>query len=334
MEIIIHQWSELNLHEVARLTHAAKEGGRQAADGPVPGIERRLQNLLVDLPRVAVLARSGQRLAGWAMLVVQNPTLVEVNPWWLGGHPLVAPAYDSQKVGALLLRAAVEWAGSEGFEVVELCTATVLTKGSQFRQPVDDWYASLGFRVREESVGFFCRLSSRDSPAPGVPGGTEIRPVTGVDQEELYRCYHETMSAGQSRFFFDQSETERRAYFDTFGVTYGRHEGTSLVLLRDGRIAAYSFTIPFGEHLHLDWIGVHPDVRRRGLGRFFVSLLMERAAAAGFKMMGLSCDTENSRAIALYRSLGWQPDDAVVKYAAKLQGLDSQQTAKPEGERS
>ena len=74
----------------------------------------------------------------------------------------------------------------------------------------------------------------------------------------------------------------------------------------------------FGEHLHLDWIGIHPDVRRRGVGRFLMLLLMERAVREGFQTMGLSCDAENTRAIALYRSLGWQQEDAELKYATKL----------------
>ena len=80
----------------------------------------------------------------------------------------------------------------------------------------------------------------------------------------------------------------------------------------------FSYTIPCGEHLHLDWIGIHPDVRRRGLGRFLMLLLMERAANEGFQTMGLSCDAGNTRAIALYRSVGCQQADAEIKYAVKL----------------
>ena len=47
-------------------------------------------------------------------------------------------------------------------------------------------------------------------------------------------------------------------------------------------------------------------------------LLMERAVREGFQTMGLSCDAGNTRAIALYRSLGWQQEDAELKYAARL----------------
>lgn len=319
MQISIRQWHELDLREIAHLTYAAKEAnGQTSEEEAVERIVRWLCEQFAELPRLAVLARSGERLVGWVMLVVQNPTKVEINPWYLGGHPLVAPDQDHQEVGSLLLQEAIEWARSEGFEVIELCVARDLTAPPQIYESFSDWYASFGFRIREESVGFFRRLSSLDLPVLATPEGIEVWSVTEVEQDELYRCYHDTMTAGQSRFFFDQSEAERRAYFDTFGKTYGRHEQTSLALLHNERIVGFSYTIPFGAHLHLDWIGIHPDVRRKGLGRFLMLLLMERATSEGFQTMGLSCDAGNTRAIALYHSLGWQEEDAELKYAVKL----------------
>jgi ribosomal protein S18 acetylase RimI-like enzyme len=178
----------------------------------------------------------------------------------------------------------------------------------------------LGFGVREESVGFFCRLSALDLPALTIPEGVEVWPVSDVDREKLYRCYHVSLTTSQSGFFLDQGERERRAYFDSLGKTYDLHPETSLALIQDGRIVGFSYTAPFGDqHLFLDWIGIPPDVRRQGLGRFLLQTMMERAAQAGFQTMGLGCDVQNAQAIALYRSLGWQPaGDADIKYAAKL----------------
>ena len=320
MQISIRQWHELDLREIARLTYAAKEAHEQTSEQEtIERIVKWLHEQFAELPRLAVLARSGEQLVGWVMLVVQNPTKVEINPWYLGGHPLVAPDQDHQEVGSLLLREAIAWARDEGFEVIELCVARDLAADPQVYESFSDWYASFGFAVREESVGFFRRLSPLDLPDLVAPAGIQVRPVTDVDQDELYRCYHDTLSAVQSRFYFDQSETERRAYFDTFGQTYGRHVKTSLALIQDEQIVGFSYTIPFGgEYLHLDWMGIHPDARRRGLGRFLLRLIMGRAAGEGFQTMGLSCDAANTRAIALYRSLGWQQEDAELKYAVKL----------------
>lgn len=158
-----------------------------------------------------------------------------------------------------------------------------------------------------------------DLPALATPESVAVRPVTDVDQDELFRCYHTALTASQSGYFLDQGERERRAYFDTLGKTYALHQETSLALLQAGRIVGFAYTFPFGDqHLFLDWVGIHPDVRRQGLGRFPMQTIMERAARAGFQTMGLGCDARNAQAIALYRSLGWQPaGDAEIKYAAK-----------------
>jgi ribosomal protein S18 acetylase RimI-like enzyme/predicted N-acetyltransferase YhbS len=321
MQISLHPWHELDLHEIAQLTQAAKGATRHGGDEvPLEQTLTWLREQFAALPRFAALARSGDKLAGWVMLVVQSATTVEVNPWALGGHPLVAPGHDRRAVGSQLLQRAIDWARSEGFEVVELSIERDAAADPQGKEAFSAWVGSLGFGVREESVGFLCQLSALSLPTPVHPEGIEVRGVTDVDPADLYGCYYAALAAGQSRRFFDQSETERRAYFDTLGKTYGLHEATSLALLDARQIVGFSYTIPFGgDYLHLDWFGIHPDVRRRGRGRFLLRLVMERAAQAGFQAMGLSCDVGNAPAIALYRSLGWElQDDAEIRYAAKL----------------
>lgn len=322
MQLSIHQWDELDLQEIAQLTYKIKEADKQASeDESVKRINSWLCEQFSELPRFAILARSGKQLAGWIMLVVHDATRVEVNPWYLGGHPLVAPDQDHQQVGASLLQEAIKWARNKGFEVVELSIDWDLSADPQIYGSFKGWYASLGFVVREESLGFFRQLSSY---VPSdlfmlTPEGIEVLQVIDIDRDQLYRCYHDALMAGQSRLFLDQSEKERRAYFDTFGKTYALHEKISLALIHDGQIVGFSYTIPFGEqYLHLDWFGIHPTFRRRGLGRYLLQLIMARAAREGFQTVGLSCDAENSNAIALYHSLGWQQEDAGLKFVVKL----------------
>jgi ribosomal protein S18 acetylase RimI-like enzyme len=319
MQITTHEWKELDLHEVARLTCAAQGKGEQPSAEAAESMARRLDEHMAALPRYGVLAREGEELLGWLMLVAQNPAKVEVNSWFLGGHPLVAPGQDQRAVGAPLLKQAIAWAREQGFEAVELGIERDLAADPQVYEEFNAWYASLGFGVREESRGFFRRLASPELPAPVAPMGVELMPVTEVDQDELYACYHAALANSQSGYFLDQGERERRAYFNTLGKTYGQHLETSLALLLNGRIVGFSYTAPFGEHLFLDWIGIHPDVRRRGLGRFLLLTIMKRGLCGGFRSMGLGCDADNAQAIALYRALGWQDGgDADIKYAAKL----------------
>ena len=75
MQITTHDWKELDLHEIARLTCAAKGTGGQTSAEAVERMVERLDDHMAALPRYAVLARSGDQLVGWLMLVVQNPAM-------------------------------------------------------------------------------------------------------------------------------------------------------------------------------------------------------------------------------------------------------------------
>ncbi len=320
MNVTVQDWAELDLRELATATYAIKRAGmRTFGEEAIARIQRWLQEQFSELPRRTVLARLGDELVGWLMLVVQDPTKVEVNPWFLDGHPLVLPGHDQQAVGARLLEAAKNWARQAGLETMELAITRQPDEEARVYDEYNAWYGTLGFAVREESVGMICDLTGHDAADVAIPPDVELEHVLDVDQDELYRCYHDTFQAGQSHFFFDQSEQERRAYFDTFGQTYGIHEATSLALARDGRIVGFSYMIPISEtHLHLDWMGIHPDARRQGLGEFLMRLIMNRAAQQGIKSLSLSCDVGNTRAIALYRKTGWQEDEQGIRYALKL----------------
>lgn len=53
-------------------------------------------------------------------------------------------------------------------------------------------------------------------------------------------------------------------------------------------------------------IAVDPSAQGRGVGRALMQVAVERAVAAGFESMHLSVHTDNDRALAFYRSLGWR----------------------------
>jgi ribosomal protein S18 acetylase RimI-like enzyme len=320
VDIHILSWDELDLHELATATYAIKRGEMSASgDQAVARIERWLEDEFATLRRLAVLARSGPDLVGWLMLVVQNRAKVEINPWFLGGHPLVVPSHEWKEVGVRLLDEAIGWCKGEEFETLELCITRQPGEDDRLYDEYHAWYGSFGFGIREESVGMICTLAGQTDADLPIPPDLRLVPILEVDQDELYRCYCETFKAGQSRFFFDQSEKERREYFATFGKTYGLHGDTSLALVKEGRIVGFSYTIPIGEaHMHLDWMGIHPNYRRQGLGEFLLRLIQKRAAQDGMGTLSLSSDVGNTRAIALYRKTSLIEQEGEIKYALKL----------------
>lgn len=319
LRIQIEAWERVDLLSLAALTYAVKQDEMEIeGDRAIGAISDWLCAKFAQQTRMAVLALLGSELMGYLMLVVQNPARVEINPWFLGGHPLVAPEQDQRTLGSRLLREAVAWAGDEGFECVELSVDQDVRSTRHELEAQKAWYQSLGFYVREEHVGLLYTLANQERPGVALPSGFELQSVLEVNQEALYRCYYDAFNAGQSGFFFDQSERERRAHFDTFGKLYGIVEETSMALLHTGQIVAFTFVMPVNKtHVHLDWMGVHPDYRRRGLARFLLEFVINGSAAQGVQTMSLSCDIGNTRALELYRSSGWQEMELGLTYAAK-----------------
>ena len=58
--------------------------------------------------------------------------------------------------------------------------------------------------------------------------------------------------------------------------------------------------------LHVQFLVVHPDHRRRGIGRLLMNEIEAAARQRGFSRMHLSTSLDNHQAISLYESLNWE----------------------------
>ncbi|MEO1707009.1 MAG: N-acetyltransferase [Pseudomonadota bacterium] len=91
-----------------------------------------------------------------------------------------------------------------------------------------------------------------------------------------------------------------------------------------------------GEEGEILALGVAPDGRQKGLGRYILSRIEEDASARSLTRMVLDVDSENRPALALYRGAGYHEvarrkhyykdgSDALVM----ARGLDSKRNARP-----
>ena len=86
---------------------------------------------------------------------------------------------------------------------------------------------------------------------------------------------------------------------------YVARVGTRLV-----GMAALHFTVSTAEGGTAAWLEdcvVHPDYRRRGIGKALLGHVLEQARAVGATRVTLLTDGDNARAQALYRRLGFAP---------------------------
>jgi [ribosomal protein S18]-alanine N-acetyltransferase len=72
------------------------------------------------------------------------------------------------------------------------------------------------------------------------------------------------------------------------------------------RIAGYICVWEVADELHITNIAVHPDVRRRGIGRGLLGSVLEDARRRSTRLVVLEVRPSNVEARALYESLGFQ----------------------------
>ena len=115
----------------------------------------------------------------------------------------------------------------------------------------------------------------------------ELRPIGAADLEAVAEieslCFAEPWSAGALEFLLSDA---------AMGV----------VAICDGRIAAYCGMALAPDEGQITNVAVHPDFRRRGLGRAILLYLKEEARARGLLQIALEVRVSNEAAIALYES--------------------------------
>jgi GNAT superfamily N-acetyltransferase len=319
LKISLHPWPEVPVDEVAALTYAVKKDGMRI-QGPeaIRTITNWLQDEFAGQQRVAVLARNQGELVGWLFLVVHahadaRRSLVEANPWFLGGQPLVAPGCDPRAIGALLLARASRWAEEEGMGRIEV--AVPHTGNAEQDSETGKWYEAQGFPPKLTYVDMACSLSEQELAPASPPPGIKIALLAEADEEALYACYTAAFAAGDALFFFDQDERERRAFFGGLGLDEAREEPASLTLRHQERLVGFTYVLSYGEgNRHISCMCVHPDWQGQDLGKLMLRRVMHRVAAGGQESITLGTET-GMRAYHLYQNHGFQVTGGSTVYA-------------------
>src|SRR5499426_2866924 len=79
-----------------------------------------------------------------------------------------------------------------------------------------------------------------------------------------------------------------------------------LVMREDARVVGYLCLWEIGDELHITNVAVHPDYRRRGIGRALVSGVLGDARTRNLKLIVLEVRPSNHEARTLYESLGFR----------------------------
>ena len=102
----------------------------------------------------------------------------------------------------------------------------------------------------------------------------------------------------------------------TPGAKLVQAAGTRIRTARlDGVIAGYiAFEIQADRTGYIDYLGVRPDARRRGLGRALIADVCRELAAEGVTAAHLTVRADAPGAVDLYRSVGFTEERMIVPY--------------------
>jgi len=151
------------------------------------------------------------------------------------------------------------------------------------REKVEEKSGAYGFSPFEESI--------------------EIRPMRPSDIDQVMAIERVSFSSPWSAGFF----------LEEIGVAYSK----SLLAEFQDRVIGYLVFWQMPVDVDIHNLAVHPDYRRRGIGRILLSTMIHGARERGFKRVTLEVRKSNSVAQQLYRSLGFELNGVRKGYYSK-----------------
>jgi ribosomal protein S18 acetylase RimI-like enzyme len=141
-----------------------------------------------------------------------------------------------------------------------------------------------------------------------------IRPLRLHDIEAFSRVTGSVMRERQYMAFLDAFPIEEAAAFVARNVRLGNPQ---IVADDDGEIVGWCDirreTIPVYAHCGHLGMGLLPHYRGRGIGERLIVAALAAARAAGFERIELSVYGRNTRALALYRKVGFVHEGTRVR---------------------
>ncbi len=303
---------QLSVLELATLTNEIWKITRPELNASIDGIENWIKNLVYDEPPVIIRAYNEGKLAGWLLLFVHDSKKLEINPWALGGHPLVLlDKHNSSDISQLLLAECIDYALQNNYTRIELSYAK---KDNPKEYPVDpSIYNQVNLMEEDEIVFMSLNLGEQENVEVEFPKEIKIISLKDVDDSDLYSCFYDSFSESGDRNFLSQTDEERKQYIkELFDKEDEMIDESSIVIAEGNKFIGFTLVRPtHGEgNGHLWIMGVISEYRGRQLGSKLLKHAIATLKKQGYKTMSLSVDTANEIALKLYEKCnfvkGWK----------------------------
>jgi ribosomal protein S18 acetylase RimI-like enzyme len=244
-----------------------------------------------------------RNVLGW-LLAENDPEMGRV--WWWG--PFLASGESGDAVADILFRAGGR--AMAGFDQHELAADARSTMAARLA-------ARHGLLAAESSVVLRCDHLDVSPIGAGTGAGAGVDDVAGTGDAdgggiEVRDVSDENAAAVAALHdrVFPNTHTTGSAL-----VAAADGRCTRLVAIRDDVVVGYvAAELQADGSLYVEYLGVEPTERGRGIGRLLISRAMQRGGAADAPYAHLNVRVPNVAARALYASLGFVEERVVTPY--------------------
>ena len=318
MKIILRKWEDLDIRQLAKITTEIRQQ-EGIGDQTVDQVEEYLRNAYKRYPvEIVVLLIKDEQILGWLGLERVTENIGEINRW----HPFVIQETDRDIVAQQLVSKINIYAQENGINRMEVSFGGLSETNLGTYKQRQSWYESEGWKKLEDNT--FMDVNPKDIviDEPGIPEGFKLRPLLDVDNDVLFRCYHESFTTGQATWIYDMTEKQRRQEFEKlFDRSQQINKPASLIVEKEREIVGFALVISrSNEEEHLESIGVLSSVRGRGLGKLMISRIIEVLYNQNINRLTLGVDPINIPAVKLYEKLGFKLVSRTATYSWKPNG--------------
>lgn len=314
--IVSQKWANLDIKELAELSARVREQ-EGLGNHSVQQMEDYLKTMNERFPiEAVVLAFHDEQLVGWMGIERVTKSIGNVGRW----QPFVDLSANREKVARLLISNVIEYAISNDMKRVEVGFGGISEENLATLDTRRSWYVAEGWSKIEDTNFMVNNLMDYVPKTISSTIAYEIQSMTEYDNDEIFECYHESFTTGDARWIYDMTKEQRRQEFDKiFDRSRNINQDASFVIESDKKIVGFILIVTRSDdEEHLEFMGVHPKYRRRGLAK---NLLVESIKALQIKnapSLTLGVDPVNVSATRLYEQVGFKTVSRIVRFSWKV----------------
>ena len=316
VKIVLRKWEDLDIRQLAEMTRETRryEG---LGDYTVDQVEEYLKNMNERFPiESAIVASEDDRILGWMGIERVTEQIGEIGRW----QPFVGQQPERNEVAQQLISAVNSYARENGIKRMEIGFGEVSETSLDTFNQRKSWYESEDWNKLEDNYFMVTNpMEDHQVQVPSIPEGFKLKPLSEVDKDKLFLCYHEAFMTGQALWIYDMTEEQRRQEFNkNFDASRPINEKASIVVESDGEVVGFILVLSRSEEEeHVESIGVHPSYRGKGLAKILLWHVMQVLRQTKSDNLTLGVDSVNSPAISLYDRFGFETVSRTVRYSWK-----------------